>query len=240
MRNVVYLDTKIPKKEYEQLLTDYSAFIKKNTGISPIFWTHDYDFTDYPTVLDTDGDDVMRPDFLQDIAQEVTAKYGDYGTDNIITLIHQDNWKSGSTPTRKKGIWGTNYSYKYGPYHVQYCRWDKKNPANTFGTLYHEQYHTYDALVKVELGIDVNPILKVHAFDADVVHGGKEPHKYIRYNENADTLKVLAPYLSSAYTKRLSKHTEHIKGLRLTAIGLLERLVTLYRERLYQKNGNPK
>jgi hypothetical protein len=235
MRCLIYKDIKIPQAEYNKLLKEYSAFIKKQTGVTVTTWTVDYDYTDYPTILDTDGDDVLRPDFLQNIAKEVTKNYGDYGTDNVITLIHQYNWKSGKTATRK-GIWGTNYSYKYGNYHVQYCRWDKKQ-VNTFGTINHEIDHTFDALIQVETGININPILGVTAYDADTTHGGKKPYKYIRYQENADKLKVIAPYLASAYAKRLEKHVIYTKGLQNTAIGLLERVVELWKQRLYQKNG---
>jgi len=239
MRNIVYIDKKISKAEADAVFGDYTAFIKKHTGIAPTFTFIERDFTDYPTFIDTDGDDVMRPDFLHEIADEVDTTYGKYGTDNIITLIHQDNWKSGKTATRK-GIWGTNYSYKYGNYHVQYCRWDKKNPANSFGTINHEQDHTYDALIKVELGIDINPILGVTSYDADTTHGGKPPHKYIRHQENADKLKILAPYLKAAYAKRLEKHTDSIRGKQLTIISLLEKLVELLKAGRYQKNGVPK
>jgi hypothetical protein len=246
MRTVVYKDIKIPQKEYNQLLSDYAAFITKHTGIKPVFWTYDYDYTNYPTNVDQDGDDVPRPTMLQAIADDVTAKYGNYGADHIVVLIHESNWKSGATATRK-GISGTNYSYRFSNYHLQYVRWWKRRGKstaqeliNTFGTLYHEQHHALDALIKVELGIDVNPILGVKAWDSGITHGGEKPWQYIQYQDNVESLKKIAPYLTSAYAKRAEKHEGHIKGLKLTAIGLLERLVTLYRERLYQKNGNPK
>lgn len=239
MRTLIYKDVKIPQNEYEKVLADYAAFILKHTGVVCTFWTEPYDYTDYPTVLDTDGDDVLRQDFLHEIAKEVTKDYGNYGVDNVITLIHADNWKSGKTPDRK-GIWGTNYSYKYGNYNMQYARWDAKNQANTFGTIYHEIFHTYDALVKVETGVDLNPILGVKAFDAGVVHGGEAPHKYIRYNENTAALQAIAPYIAAAYAKRKAKHEEYTRGLKKTAISLLESLVTIWRQKLYQKNGNPK
>ncbi len=239
MRNLVYKDIKIPQAEYDKLLKDYSDFIKKQTGITVTTWTVDKDYTDYPTYLDTDGDDVLRPSFWQEIIKEVSKNYGDYGADNIITLIHADNWKSGKTATRK-GIWGTNYSYKYGNYHTQYCRFDAK-AVNSFGTLNHEIDHTFDALIKVEIGVNVNPLLAVTNYDKNTTHG--EPtayHPYIRNKENADKLKVLAPYLASAYAKRLEKHVIYTKGLQNTAIGLLERVVELWKQRLYKKNGNPK
>jgi hypothetical protein len=243
MRVLIYLDTKIPPVEYAKLIKDYGAFIKKHTGITVTFWTEQKDFTDYPTVLDSDGDDVIRPNFLQQLIDDTEVHYGDYGADNIITLIHEDNWKSGSTATRK-GISGTNYSYKYGNYHVQYCRWwarkgksVEQELINTFGTINHEIDHTFDALVQVETGININSILGVTAYDADTTHGGKKPYKYIRYQENADKLKVLAPYLASAYRKRVEKHEIYTKGLQNTAMGLLERVVTLWKQKIYQKNG---
>lgn len=238
MRNIVYLDKLIPYKDATPVFEKYKLFIKEHTGITPSFVFIEYDFSDYPTVIDLDGDDVIRPNFLHEIVKEVDTKYGKYGTDNVITMIHEDNWKSGKT-SKRKGIWGTNYSYKYSNYHVQYCRWDKKNPANTFGTLNHEIDHTFDALIKVEIGIDINPILGVTNYDADTTHGGKPPHQYIRYKENVSKLKILAPYLYSAYAKRLEKHTNFILGQKKTIINLLESLIELLRARLNRKNGIP-
>lgn len=239
MRTIVYKDKDIPQDEYNQLLNEYSIFIKKHTGIVCTFWTKEYDYSDYPTVLDTDGDDVMRPAFIEDFVKETTKSYSDYGADHIVTLIHEKNWKSGRTATRK-GIWGTNYSYRYGNYQLHYCRWDKRNLANSFGTLYHEMFHSFDALIKVEAGIDIEPILAVSSFDAEIVHGGDSKYDYIRYQENTDVLKAIVPYLASAYRVRLEKHTKHMNGLKITVIGLLERLVDLYRQRLYQKTINKK
>jgi hypothetical protein len=236
MKNLIYKDLLISRNEMDMLLAEYSSFIKTNTGIVPQFTIIDYDFSDYPTVLDTDGDDVMRPNFLQSIADTTKKKYGGYGMDNIVTFIHNKNWKSGKTATRK-GIWGTNYSYKYGSFHIQYCRWDSKNIANSFGTLNHEQDHTYDALIKVEIGIDVNPILGVTAYDRDTTHGGKPPHKYIRHKENADKLKTLAPYLKRAYEKRREREKAELEGLRNTAISLIEKMLYILRSKLNSKNG---
>lgn len=234
MRVVVYKDKRITQKVYDKLIADYSSFIVKHTNITPIFWTEEYDYSDYPTYLDTDGDDVMRPSFIEDFVKKTTSKYSNYGADHIVTLIHQDNWKSGKTATRK-GIWGTNYSYRYGNYQVHYCRFDNTNLANSFGTLYHEMFHSFDALIQVETGVDIQPILQVKAFDAEIVHGASPDYKYIRYQENTDALAKLAPYLKSAYLARQNKHTEAIKGMQLTIISLLEKLVEIYRQRLYKK-----
>lgn len=236
MRNLVYKDIKIKTSEYNALVAEYTKFIKDNTDIDVTFWTVDHDFTNYETILDTDGDDVLRPNFLKDLAKEVTTKYGDYGTDNVITLIHEDNWKSGKTATRK-GIWGQNLSYKYGKYHIQYCRFDEGNMANSLATLIHEQiWHPADALVQVEIGVDLNKIVGVTRWDAEVAHGENPKYKYVRrINDNVETLKIIAPYLQSAYKKRLERHVESIKGQQLTIIGLLEKLVYLYKQKLNKK-----
>jgi len=104
MRTVIYKDKKIPEAEYRSLLADYTKYLEDNAGLKPIFWTVEWNFTDYPTEIDTDGDDVMRPTFMKELSEMVELHYGKYGTDNIVTLIHEDNWKSGRTATRK-GIW---------------------------------------------------------------------------------------------------------------------------------------
>lgn len=236
MRNIVYKDTRIKDSEYRQLLDSYTRYLEDTAGLKPIFWTVDYVFTDYPTVIDTDGDDVMRPDFLQNIAKEVTAKYGDYGTDNVITLIHESNWKSGKTATRK-GIWGTNYSYRFGKYHVQYCRFDEGNLANSLATMIHENiWHPADALTQVEIGIDLNKIAGVSRWDAEIVHGENPKYRYVRrINDNEATLKLVAPYLQAAYQKRLERHTEAVRGMKITIIGLLEKVVGLLKQRKHKK-----
>lgn len=247
MRTVVFKDIKIPEKQYRELLAEYTAFLEKNAGVKPVFWTYDYDFTDYPTNVDADGDDVPRPTFLKELSKEVESRYGKYGTDHIVTLIHEDNWKSGAT-AKRAGISGTNYSYTQGPYHFQYVRWwnrkgkpQKQEMINRFGTLNHEQDHSYDALIKVEIGVDINPILGVVNYDRNTTHGQSVAyHSYINYQQNAKKLKVMAPYLQAAYAKRLEMHTEHIKGMQWTIIGLLEQLVSLYKQRQNIKNGNPK
>lgn len=237
MRTIIYKDLKIPQKEYDQLLKDYSAFIKKQTGITPVWFTHEYDYTDYPTWIDTDGDNIIRPDFLQDIADEVTAKYGAWGADHIVTLIHEDNWKSGRTPTRR-GISGTNYSYRFNNYHLQYVRWWKRKGKsvaqeliNTFGTLNHEQDHSYDALISRELGIDIRPILGVVNYDKNTTHGEpKAYHGYIQYQENANKLKVMAPYLRRAYEVRKEKHLTPVRTAQKTLIGALQDFIKRFKK----------
>lgn len=228
MRTIVYKDIKIPQAAYDELLKTYSDFITRQAGIKPVWFTHDYDYTDYPTVIDTDGDDIIRPDFLQKIADEVTAKYGAWGADHIVTLIHEDNWKSGATATRR-GISGTNYSYRFNNYHIQYVRWWKRKGRseaqemiNRFGTLNHEQDHSYDALISRELGVDIRQVLGVVNYDKNTTHGEpKAYHGYIKYQENAEKLRVMASYLNQAYTKRREKHFAPVRVVQKTLIQAL-------------------
>lgn len=226
-------------------MEEYSAFHKQNSGLTLEYTTIPYDFTDYPTYTDGDGDQRPTKALLEALTARVTKKYGKYGADHVKLLIHEDNWKS-DPPGPGNGIWGTNWSYVYGTFHVQYCRWDKDNPANTFGTINHEDDHTYDALCATEIGINIAPILNVSNYDAQTTHGdrangGKNAyHGYIRYQENAKKLKVLAPYLQAAYRKRQERHVEEIRGMQKTVINLLEKVVYLYRQLINKKDGVPR
>lgn len=240
MRNIIIKDKSIKDSEFKQLVDDYAAFIKKTTGITVRTTTVEYDFTNYPTILDSDGDDRPTDALINSLKNNAETKLGKYGFDNLVMLIHQDNWKSGKTATRK-GIWGTNYSYKYGPYHVQYCRFDKKNPANSFGTLNHEIDHSSDALILTEIGVNINPILKVENYDRNTTHGQPVAyHGYIRWKENEAKLKVMAPYLKSAYAKRQERSTADILNTQKSLIGVLEQVVYFMTRLKNQKNGNPK
>ncbi len=240
MINVIFKDKIIKQSEYDALLKDYAAFIKKTTGIEVTYITVDYNFKDYPTVIDADGDDRPTDKFLTELKDIAEARYGKYGFDNLIVLIHQDNWKSGKTATRK-GIWGTNYSYRYGPYHVQYCRFDKRNGANSFGTLNHEIDHSLDALIKTEIGVDINSILNVQNYDRNTTHGvAPAYHPYIRWKENEAKLKVMAPYLKAAYQKRRERGKSDIKDSKRSIIKLLEQVLYLSKQIVNRKNFNPK
>lgn len=245
MRNVIFYDQTIPEKKLIEVLIEYKNFLRDTSGAIFTYDLIPYDFSDYPTYLDADNDERPTPAFLKSLSDRVTKEYGQFGTDNIKLLIHQDNWKS--DPPGAAGIWGTNYSYVYGTFHLQYCRWDKKNPANSFGTINHEDDHTYDALVKVELGININPILGTKYYDAETTHGDRDNggknalHGYIRYQENADKLRTLSPYIKAAYAKRLERHKATTMGqltsAQKTVIPLLEKLAYQLRMRLNKKDG---
>jgi len=149
MRTLVKLDLKIDKDEALALLDDYADFIKEHTGIECEFYVERKDFSQVPTSPDSDGDLKPTRAYMKALEKEVHDRYRDYGTDNIIMWVHEENFLF-------SGIWGSNFSYFYHKYSTQLCRWDKDNSANTFGTLYHEQMHSFDRLIKEELNINID------------------------------------------------------------------------------------
>lgn len=234
MRILLLKDKTIPEKAVTSWQTEFAAFIKPLLDLTPSVVVEEYDFKDYPTEVDLDG--TLRPGdtWLKEVGAMVKRKHGPYRFDHIILLIDLPNWKSDDGVRR---IWGTNFSYIYGPFHVHYCRFDPKRAANTFGTIHHEMHHSYDALVKTEAGVDVNPLLGVTRYDAEVTHGGKAPWKYMRWKDNADSIKIMAPHMRKAYAVRKARHEEQIKGMKLTIINLAKQVIYLLRQKLNAKDG---
>ena len=229
MRLVILKDTRITNSQFLELQEQFSSLYRENTKITPTFYIENFDFSDYPTFVDNDGDYRPTNQFLQSTCSEVHKRYGKWGTDHIVLLIHEDNWKSDPLGDKGKGIWGTNYSNIFFGYQVQYCRFDKDNIANSLGVLYHEVHHSHDALIYAMLGIDVVPMLKVGSWDRDITHGNREPWKYIRHRENTASIEYIAPYLKLAYAKRKSIHDRKVS--------LMERVVILARQFIRKKNG---
>lgn len=218
MRNVVFLDTKIDKDEALALLDDYAEFIEENSGVKPIFWLQRKDFSSVPTSPDSDGDLKPTRQYRQTLANEVYSQYGTYGTDNIIMWVHEDNFLF-------KGIWGVNYAYSHYKYCFQLCRWDKDNPANTFGTLFHEQMHSFDAVVKYETGFNVDTLFNFH-WDS-IVHGAGQ-WEYIGRRtgrENTDALQAIRSHLQRAYKNRLDKHFAPLRTVQMRIITQLRLLI---------------
>jgi len=213
MRTLAIIDLKIDKDEALALLDDYADFIKEHTGIECEFYVERKDFSQVPTSPDSDGDLKPTRAYMKALEKEVHDRYRDYGTDNIIMWVHEDNFLF-------RGIWGSNFSYFYHKYSTQLCRWDKDNTANTFGTLYHEQMHSFDRLVLEELNIDVNKLFG-YDWDAGAVHGAGDWDYIGRRTgrENVPALKQIAPYVVSALAKRKEKHEKDV--------GLLRQIVTI-------------
>ena len=233
MKLLVYKDKLITEKEILRLQSDFTKIYSGTAGITPEFIVEDYDYTEYPTYLDSDGDGLITVDYLTKLTNAAFNKYAN-AVDHIIVLIHRDNWKL-------PGLWGTNFSNIYREYHVQICRFDNKNAANSLGTLYHEVHHSHDALIKTMLGVDINPIVGVKSWDTDVTHGGRTygghaKWKYIRYNENLEALAIIAPYLRDAYKKRRDLYTNKTTLMK-QVITLAQRYLTLLRARQNKKDG---
>lgn len=229
MRIVVLKDIKIANASYQRLQNDFRTLMQENGGITPEYFTHDVDFKGYPVEPDSDGD--MRPTvaFLKEQTDFVYNKYGKWGTDHVVILIDERNWKSGR-------IWGTNWSNVYHGYHVHYCRFDYDNPANALGTLYHENHHSWDALTLTTTGKDIRPLVNVSHWDRECTHGATDPWQYIRYKENLQSISVSAPYLKEAYEKRKSFFLRDV-GLMMQIVLLLQQMLVLLKEQVYKKDG---
>ena len=220
MRAVVLLDTKIDKDEALALLDEFGDFFKEYTGIDCEWFVERRDFSQVPTVPDSDGDLKPTREYRKALETDVYKRYNTYGTDNIIMWVHEDNFLY-------KGVWGTNWSGNFYKYSFQLCRWDKDNPANTFGTLYHELMHSFDWVVLDEHNIDVNRMFG-YDWDAYAVHGAGS-FDYIRYKENTNALKQIAPFLKTAYTSRKDKHFAPAKAVMWQVIHTLRDILKRYR-----------
>ena len=108
MRHIILLDNKISENEYKKWVVEDTEFWKKHLDITTIYEVIRTDYSDYPTYIDADKD--IRPThaYLQELNDMVVKKYGEFGFDFVMVMVHEDNWMSDTDFT--KGIWGTNYS----------------------------------------------------------------------------------------------------------------------------------
>lgn len=228
MRLLILKDKKITKDKLDNLKAEFTDVVKTNTGLTPIFYELERDFTRVPTTADSDGD--LKPSrlYMSQLMQEVHTLYGDWGIDSVVMLVHQDNWIF-------RGIWGTNWSNLYYTYHVHLVRFDRRNPINTLGTFYHEWMHCLDALIKTHTAVDINTFFKNTPcyvnWDSTVVHGNKfagckeTPYTYIKWRDNEEVLKQIAPYLERAYRQRRDFYLEPYRQALLKAVALLKSIL---------------
>jgi len=239
MKHTILKDKKILERDYNQWAHEDSLFWQQHLGITPEYTMIEVDCSDYPTYIDSDGDIRPTDQYLQNLNDLATKKDGHFGVDFVMVMIHEDNWKSDNDQI--KGIWGTNYSYIFGKQCLEYCRWDKDNDANTFGTAYHERHHSFDAMIKIETGVDVRPLLDVQKYDHEITHGNKNPPwKYIRHKQNTESLKIMKPHLLASFEARRKKHDEVVEGLMGTIINLATQVVYLLKIKQNSKNGVPR
>ena len=233
MRFLVLRDTKINDVEYKELEKQFSDFVNQHTGLIPTFYIQAQDYSVVPTEADGDGDMKPTTAYMNALMKTVHDKYGDYGVDSVVMLVHRDNWIF-------KGIWGNNQSGVYYKYHVHLCRFDNKNVANSLGTLYHEWMHSLDVLIKVHTGVDINSYFKntkcYADWDSTCVHGNKftgckeTPYAYIKWKDNTDALRMIAGDLQKAYNARRELYLSPLKTVQLRVISFLRSL-------LNRKNG---
>ncbi len=221
MRSVVLIDLKIDKDEALALLDEFGEFFEEHTGIECTWWLERRDFSQVPTMVDSDGDMKPTHSYRKEINKDVHKRYNDYGTDNVVMWVHEDNFLY-------KGIWGQNWSGLYHKHSFQLCRWDKNNDNNTFGTLYHELMHSFDWVVKDELGIDIDFTFG-YDWDASAVHGKGKDFEYIggkTGRENTEYLKQIGPHITKAFKRRKERHETHI-GLLKQVINIAQKLIDL-------------
>ena len=230
MKILLLKDKRISDSELIELQAQFSEIYSE---LKPVFFVEDTDYSDYPTELDSDGDVRPSDKWTREVTEDIYKRYSGEGTDHVVFLVHEDNWKS-DPDGPNNGIWGINYSNKYSGYQVHYCRFDRDNMANSIGTLYHEVMHSHDALIYKYTGVEIDNILKVDDWDLSVVHGQHKDRQYIRHTENQDDLAKITPYLKLAYAKRATLYEDKLTKM-ATIISLAEKFLTLYRQFKYKK-----
>jgi hypothetical protein len=118
MRLTILKDKKITEDELNELQRRFTDLYYEHADITPEFYVEEADYSNYPTYVDSDGDIRPTGGYLESLTDGVFSRYGEFGTDQIIVLVHEDHWKSDTDTT--KGIWGTSYSNLWGrSYHLQ-------------------------------------------------------------------------------------------------------------------------
>lgn len=228
MRILIKKDKRISSGELALLTGNYTRFIEKHTGIKPVFYVEEQSYEKTPK----DGDRIEKS-FLKEMTDDIYERYNEFGVDHVIVLVHYDNWVF-------PGIWGTNWSNVFHSYHVSLCRWDQKQ-ANSFGTLYHEMLHSFDALIYTMIGVDVSKEMGID-WDKFIVHGGRPDKEgttrweWVNYKQNTEALEYVAPWLRDSYEKRRSLHEEHI-SLYKKLISIAQKLIVLLRKQQAIKDG---
>lgn len=233
MRLIILKDIKISAKQMNELEKQFTDFIFENTGIMPSFYIEERDYTTVPTTPDNDGDLKPTTPYLNTLTKSVHDKYGDYGVDHVVMLVHRDNWVF-------TGIWGTNFSNVYYKYHVHLCRFDNNNVANSLGTLYHEWMHSLDALISTHTGVEIDNLFAGEIcftdWDTTCVHGNRTvscsatEYSYIKWKENTKALKKITPLLKQAYQVRKDLYFAPL-------INLQKYFISWMRSFINKKNG---
>lgn len=225
MRLLILKDKLIPDGKLKKVEEELAYFYRHYAGDNLTFKQEERDFTNLP-VQDYGGGDLgISKKFINEQAKDIKQRYADE-IDLVMFLVYEDNWK----PIADTRIWGWNISYPVYGYEIEQCRWDKKNEANTFGTMYHEIAHSHDTFIYRNAGKRIDKILGLSrwGWDEGVVHGKNEKYKYIRYKENTDALEAIGGYLKEASINRLVQYRRRVMLLQKKIL-LLKKIVELYR-----------
>jgi len=146
--------------------------------------------------------------------------------DHFIFLVHEDNWGKWQ---KDKRVWGENLSHYFYDYHVEVCRWDKDNEANSVGTIYHEITHSHDALIERELGVRLENVIGIGDWDKDFTHGGAKEWEYIRHKQNQRGIREVKHLLADAYEKRKVRYLKNYYNKLSTVVELMQKVIDLKR-----------
>lgn len=229
MKILILKDKDISKASLNPVLNEVADIYQRNAGITISWFIEEHDFTDHPIEEYRPGDPGIAKPYLKEHAEKVYTNWRE-GVDLVVFMPHQSHWKLGH-------IWGWNISNVYSGYEIEQVRFDAKNSANTIGTLYHEIMHSHDSFIYRYTGINVDPLLPVNDWDADVVHGGGQKWDYIRHKENQEALAAIRTPLKDAFMKRRSMYDDTLKiTLMKRIIQLAEQVIELQRRALVEKN----
>lgn len=221
MRTLILKDKDIRKDGVDSLVHNISSFYVKELPyqMSLMDYTvRDKDFTDLNYTNYRDGYFGIDKSRIDKETREINEKEGS-SYDNIVYLVHEDKWLPDSAELQEEkgvdgriGLWGWNLSYAFQGYEIQQVRWDKDKPVNTFGTLNHEHFHSFDSYPYRKIGAKVWNILDVKDFDDEVVHGEGDDYKYIGSEsgkENKEVLLKIEEALEKSWAKsRLQRELE--------------------------------
>ena len=218
MRLLILKDKSIPTTEYNEATSELKE-LYGSVGITIELQTDDY-YWGNPEEDPTGelweeywgGYYGIKKTFLNGLVSVVLDKYGKK-FDHVVLLIDARNFY-GTVPENK--VWGWNISAGIQGYDVQVCRFDtvsKKKAtriANSLGTMYHEIMHSHDQFpFRVFRGADITRNMRsrgynVYDWDNEVVHGESPEWDYVRWRDNVEALKVIAPVLKASYeTKKI-------------------------------------
>jgi hypothetical protein len=236
MHILLLVDNTINRTHLGQVQLKMEGLYKRNAGID-IKWFIEYrDFSSIPKENYWGGYEGFQHIWLRNQCAEVYKRYAEE-VDQVVFMQDSNHWNL-------NGVWGWNMSTVFSGYGVQQVRFaqnknhsDERNINNTFGTAYHEMHHDHDGFVFIYLDRLIEPLVNVNNWDNDVTHGGADHWDYIRYNENQESIKRIAPLLRQAIAKRRALFEKRV-GLMNTVIQLLQQKVVLLRQLIAQQRGD--